>query len=172
MDRNIFKTRVLLQEGNDGHKYWDFCDFQGDWCMAFVSYCMLVLAKIDDFPKEISCTRAKNKLKSRINHSYETAEIGDIIFFELNNNSSDGVEHVGIVVDNSNGKITLVEGNTSGSDFRHTSVNVFTYPVNNSSFDCIIDMSSYFENNSDYTQNEFQKLKSKLERIREIVNEE
>lgn len=173
MDRDVFKTRLLLQEGNDGKKYWDFCNFQGEWCMAFVSYAMLVLANIDDFPKEISCTSAKKKLQHLINHSYDTAEIGDIIYFELNNNTADGVEHVGIVVDNSNGKITLIEGNTNGKDFKHTTVNVFEYPVTCSSFDCIIDMSSYFQDSiPENLKDEIKFLQDKIARIREIVNEE
>ena len=62
----------------------------------------------------------------------------------INNNSLDGPEHIGIVTENNNGIISLLEGNTGNKDFNKSYVAVYTYSVDNNSLDCIIDMSDFF----------------------------
>ena len=82
---------------------------------------------------------------------HEFAEVGDIILFENNGNRMDGPDHVGIVVANSGTHITVLEGNTAGdwTDWYNTSTaNEYTYSYDNPEFDCIIDMSEFFSNES------------------------
>ena len=148
VNRKLFLEEVLKTRGNKGEQY---CRYSGlnynfDWCAIFTSYIMREVAGIKDFPKTTSCTQIKNSSFAipKVNRSFKTAEVGDIILFELNNNPSDGVEHIGIVVENNNGIISVLEGNTGNKDFNKSYVSVYTYSVDNNSLDCIIDMSDFF----------------------------
>ena len=148
VNRKLFLEEVLKTRGNKGEQY---CKYSGlnynfDWCAIFTSYIIREVAGIKDFPKSTSCTQIKNSSFAipKVNRSFKTAEVGDVILFELNNNSSDGPEHIGIVVENNNGIISVLEGNTGNKDFNKSYVSVYTYSVDNNSLDCIIDMSDFF----------------------------
>ena len=148
VNRKIFLEEVLKLRGNKGEQY---CKYSGlnynfDWCAIFTSYIMREVAGIKDFPKSTSCTQIKNSSFAipRLNRSFKTAEVGDVILFELNNNPSDGSDHIGIVVENNNGIISVLEGNTGNKDFNKSYVAVYTYSIHNSSLDSIIDMSDFF----------------------------
>ena len=148
VNRKLFLEEVLKTRGNRGDQY---CRYSGlnynfDWCAIFTSYIMREVAGIKDFPKSTSCTQIKNSPFAipKVNRSFKTAEVGDIILFELNNNPSDGSDHIGIVVANDNGLISVLEGNTGNNDFNKSYVAVYTYSVDNTSLDCIIDMSDFF----------------------------
>ena len=148
VNRKLFLDEVLKTRGNRGDQY---CRYSGlnynfDWCAIFTSYIMREVAGIKDFPKSTSCTQIKNSPFAipKVNRSFKTAEVGDVILFELNNNPSDGSEHIGIVTENNNGIISVLEGNTGNKDFNKSYVAVYTYSVDNTSLDCIIDMSDFF----------------------------
>ena len=147
VNRELFIREVLKMRGNKGDQY---CKYSGlnynfDWCAIFTSYIMREVAGIKDFPKSTSCTQIKNSPFAipKVNRSFKTAEVGDIILFELNN-PSDGSDHIGIVVENDNGLISVLEGNTGNKDFNKSYVAVYTYSVDNTALDCIIDMSDFF----------------------------
>ena len=148
VNRKLFLDEVLKTRGNRGDQY---CRYSGlnynfDWCAIFTSYIMREVAGIKDFPKSASCTQIKNSPFAipKVNRSFKTAEVGDIILFELNNNPSDGSDHIGIVTENNNGIISVLEGNTGNKDFNKSYVAVYTYSIDNTSLDCIIDMSDFF----------------------------
>ena len=148
VNRKLFLEEVLKTRGNKGEQY---CRYSGlnynfDWCAIFTSYIMREVAGIKDFPKTTSCTQIKNSSFAipKVNRSFKTAEVGDVILFELNNNPLDGSEHIGIVIENNNGLISVLEGNTGNKDFNKSYVSVYTYSVDNNSLDCIIDMSDFF----------------------------
>lgn len=148
VNRKLFLEEVLKNRGNRGDRY---CRYSGlnynfNWCAIFTSYIMREVAGIKDFPKSTSCTQIKRSSFAipKVNRSFKTAEVGDVILFELNNNPSDGSEHIGIVVANDNGIISVLEGNTGNKDFNKSYVSVYTYSVDNNSLDCIIDMSDFF----------------------------
>ena len=148
VNRKLFLEEVLKTRGNKGEQY---CRYSGlnynfDWCAIFTSYIMREVAGIKDFPKSTSCTQIKNSPFAipKVNRSFKTAEVGDVILFELNNNPLDGSEHIGIVIENNNGIISVLEGNTGNKDFNKSYVSVYTYSVDNNSLDCIIDMSDFF----------------------------
>ena len=148
VNRKLFLEEVLKTRGNKGEQY---CRYSGlnynfDWCAIFTSYIMREVAGIKDFPKTTSCTQIKNSSFAipKVNRSFKTAEVGDVILFELNNNPLDGSEHIGIVIENNNGIISVLEGNTGNKDFNKSYVAVYTYSVDNNSLDCIIDMSDFF----------------------------
>ena len=147
VNRKLFLEEVLKTRGNRGEQYCKYSgvNFMFDWCAIFTSYIMREVAGIKDFPKSTSCTQIKNSSFTipKLNRSFKTAEVGDIILFELNN-PSDGPEHIGIVVANDNGIISVLEGNTGNNDFNKSYVAVYTYSIDNSALDCIIDMSDFF----------------------------
>ena len=147
INRKLFLEEVLKTRGNKGDNY---CRYSGlnynfNWCASFTSYIMREVAGIKDFPKSTSCTQIKNSPFAipKLNKSFKTAEIGDVILFEFNN-PADGPDHIGIVVENNNGIISILEGNTGNNDFNKSYVAVHTYSVDNTALDYVIDMSSYF----------------------------
>ena len=147
VNRKLFLEEVLKTRGNRGNQYCKYSglNFMFDWCAIFTSYIIREVAGIKDFPKSTSCTQIKNSSFAipKVNRSFKTAEVGDVIFFELHN-PSDGPEHIGIVTENSNGIISVLEGNTGNNDYNKSYVSVYTYSIDNTSLDCIIDMSDFF----------------------------
>ena len=171
VNRKLFLEEVLKTRGNRGDQY---CRYSGlnynfDWCAIFTSYIMREVAGIKDFPKSASCTQIKNSPFAipKVNRSFKTAEVGDMILFELNNNSLDGPEHIGIVTENNNGIISLLEGNTGNKDFNKSYVAVYTYSIDNTALDCIIDMSDFFTDETiQYTEKPV--IKSSEAQMREV----
>ena len=170
VNRKLFLEEVLKTRGNRGEQYCKYSgvNFMFDWCAIFTSYIMREVAGIKDFPKSTSCTQIKNSSFTipKINRSFKTAEVGDIILFELNN-PSDGPEHIGIVVANDNGIISVLEGNTGNNDFNKSYVAVYTYSIDNSALDCIIDMSDFFTDKS-IQNTEKPVIKSSETQMREV----
>lgn len=167
MNRDIFLKHCAIEVGNTGKKYWDYFNVETNWCVMFVCYMMREKANIPTFPKTSSCSLLKGIMEDKVNKSFNTAEVGDIILFETNN-PNDGPDHVGIVVSNNVSKhtLTLVEGNTSNRDFRQSTVNYFEYPYYHSSFDSIIDMSSFFTDAVDEDKNRIA-----IQKIKQILTE-
>ena len=151
VNRKLFLEEVLKTRGNKGDQYCKYSgsNYRFNWCAIFTSYIMREVVGIKDFPKSASCTQIKNSPFAipKVNRSFKTAEVGDIILFELNN-PSDGPEHIGIVTENNNGIISVLEGNTGNNDFNKSYVAVYTYSVDNTALDCIIDMSDFFTDDS------------------------
>jgi len=178
VNRKLFIEEVLKTRGNRGDQYCKYSglNFMFDWCAIFTSYIMREVAGIkdfpNDFPKSTSCTQIKNSHFAipKVNRSFKTAEVGDVILFELNNNPSDGPDHIGIVVENNNGIISVLEGNTGNKDFNKSYVAVYTYSVDNTALDCIIDMSDFFTD--ELIQNtEKPVIKTSEELLREVFKE-
>lgn len=170
MNRDNLRERVLTYREKNGSMFFNYFGMKCDWCAMFVSYIMREVAEISDFPKIASCSAMKSRFNSKVNHDYKTAEIGDIVLFETHD-PSDGPDHVGIVISNdiSTGTITLIEGNTKGSNsgtwYLTSSVNTFTYNYSESSFDCIIDMSSYFTDSTKVESNTPTVNKTKIKEL-------
>ena len=170
VNRKLFLEEVLKTRGNKGEQY---CRYSGsnynfDWCAIFTSYIMREVVGIKDFPKTSSCTQIKNSPFAipKVNRSFKTAEVGDIILFELRN-PSDGPEHIGIVTENNNGIISVLEGNTGNKDFNKSYVAVYTYSIDNTALDCIIDMSDFFTDDS-IQNTEKPVIKSSETQMREV----
>ena len=123
------------------------------WCLMQVYYLLHDVAGIKELPKTFSCSGMKNTefAKKRMNHDYSTAEVGDYILFETNNNRADGPDHVGLVIENTGHSIKLLEGNTRGTTYLYydSSISdVYEYSYTAGCFDCIIDMSEFFEDSA------------------------
>ena len=170
VNRKLFLEEILKTRGNKGDQYCKYSgsNYRFNWCAIFTSYIMREVAGIKEFPKSASCTQIKNSPFAipKVNRSFKTAEIGDIILFELNN-PSDGPEHIGIVTENNNGIISVLEGNTGNKDFNKSYVAVYTYSVDNTALDCIIDMSDFFTDEP-IQNTEKSVIKSSETQIREV----
>lgn len=148
--RNKFLNEAYKRVGKTGSRLFEKYGTKGHWCMMMVYDFMHDVCGISNFPKTFSCSgfTATDFAQKRLNHDYKTAEIGDIILFEINGNRADGADHVGIVIDNTGSSIKLLEGNTNGDEdglyYDSSTVNVFEYPYSAGCFDCIIDMSEFF----------------------------
>ena len=171
VNRKLFLEEVLKTRVNKGEQY---CRYSGsnynfNWCAIFTSYIMREVAGIKDFPKTSSCTQIKNSPFAipKVNRSFKTAEVGDIMLFELHN-PSDGPEHIGIVISNNNGIISVLEGNTGNRDFNNSYVAVYTYSVDNSALDCIIDMSDFFTDEPIQKSSETQ-MREVFKKIKELL---
>ncbi len=117
-------TVALNQEGNIGGKpYWSWYGFDSrvSWCACFVSWCANECGYIDDgiIPKFAGCDTGVKWFKDRSLWADKTSEpsIGAIVFFDWkNDNGQDGsADHTGIVQKVENGKVFVVEGNSSDS---------------------------------------------------------
>ena len=169
MNRKLFLEEVLKTRGDKCDKYCRYAgvNYNFNWCAIFTSYIIREVAGIKDFPKSTSCTQIKNSPFAipKLNKSFKTAEVGDVILFELNN-PSDGADHIGIVISNNNGIISVIEGNTGSINFNNSYVSVYTYSVDNRALDYIIDMSSYFT--SDNIPQTTKSTKSNEAELREV----
>lgn len=174
MNRNVFKSKVECLVNEPGNRYWDYDgrNLKFDWCAIFASFCMRELANIPMFPKTASCgaIKAWGKENNLLNTDFRTAEVGDILLFELHN-PLDGPEHVGIVIGNDNGFIRTIEGNTGNDDYNKSSVNVYRYPTSSFCFDSIVDMSSYFcDEESNKEETDYRKFKDACDKINDLLN--
>ena len=172
MNRKLFLEEALKTRGDKCDKYCRYAgvNYNFNWCAIFVSYIIREVAGIKDFPKSTSCTQIKNSPFAipKLNKSFKTAEVGDVILFELNN-PSDGPDHIGIVVGNNNGIISVIEGNTGNMNFNNSYVSVYTYSFTNRILNYIIDMSSYFtDDDIQKTTNSTKSTKSTEAELREV----
>lgn len=174
MNREDFINNLILTYGNSGSKYCSYFDktFIFPWCMAYVTYIMREIAKIPEFPKLTSCTEFTNsnfarKLK---NKSFETAEIGDIILYNWDNDSSQ--DHTGIVISNKNGILGVVEGNYGDKPCDETNVATRTLNIaeyrNKGFLSWIIDMSGYFTDKKTENKTECEKVKNIIPELKKI----
>lgn len=154
--REYFLTEAEKRIGKDGSELFERYKCTTDWCMMQVYYLIHDKCEID-IPKTYSCSVFCNSgfAKLHKNHDYKTAEVADILFFENNGSKADGPDHVGVVIENTGSTIKVLEGNVDGygSNWCMTSTSkVVEYPYDYSGFECIIDMSSFF-NDEENAQN-------------------
>lgn len=150
MNRKKFVEEAKKRVGKSGEDLFKRYQLRTDWCLMEVYYLEHDVSGITDVPKNFSCSGFMNTdfAKKRKNREFKTAEIGDIVFFELNGNRGDGADHVGVVIENTGHSIKLLEGNVQGNSsgiWYDTSISdIYEYDYYNSSLDWIIDMSEYF----------------------------
>lgn len=146
------------------------------WCLAgvvwfFETKLNIKLPRIYSNSKFSGCAFVEGK----INTSFETAEPLDIIQYEWNpeNNGTvkdDGADHVGIVLDNTDGVITIVEFNYGTNANENNVVGLrkvsYKYPY----LRYIIDMSSFFENEPDASAIS-DEIKTLKQNISDLTNE-
>lgn len=150
MNRNKFVKEAKKRIGKSGEDLFKRYQLHTDWCLMQVYYLIHDVSEIAEMPKNFSCSGFMNTdfAKVRKNREFKTAEVGDIVFFELNGNRADGADHVGVVVGNTGHSIKLLEGNVRGNSsgiwYDTSTSDIYEYDYYNSSLDWIIDMSEFF----------------------------
>ncbi|MBQ0079674.1 MAG: CHAP domain-containing protein [Eubacterium sp.] len=92
--------------------------FRDAWCATYVSAMFIETGMISIFPKECSCAYQVAKWKKLGRWTENDAYVpkkGDIIYYDWQDsgkgNNKGKPDHVGIVLEVNNGKITVIEGN-------------------------------------------------------------
>ncbi len=109
---SIAKTQI----GNSGGKYWKWygLNTRVSWCAIFISWCASESGDLDKtIPKFAAVTDGKTWFKNhdKWKGSSYTPNVGDIIFFDWNQNGNP--DHVGIVDKVEKEKIYTIEGNSN-----------------------------------------------------------
>lgn len=161
MKRSDFVKLASERIGTNGTYLFEKYGTKTHWCMMLVYDLEHDVAGISEMPLTFSCSAFTNTdfAKKRANHDYKTAEVGDIVFFEINGCRADGADHVGVVLENTGKSIKLLEGNTNGGNglyFDSSTANVFEYNYNAGCFDCIIDMSDFFTDDEEPTKPQYE----------------
>ena len=160
MNRNKFVKEAKKRVGNSGEYLFKKYQIRTDWCLMQVYDLEHDTAGVSEIPKNFSCSGFMNTdfAKARKNRDFKTAEIGDIVFFELNGNRADGADHVGIVVENTGHSFKLLEGNVRGNSsgiwYDTSTSDIYEYDYYNSSLDWIIDMSEFFTDDEEEPEEE------------------
>lgn len=101
--------------------------YTDEWCATFVSAVAIKLGYTSIIPTECSCNKMIElfkKLDSWVENENRVANVGDIIFYDWNDNgvgdNVGGSDHVGIVEKVANGIITVIEGNYNEAVKRRT----------------------------------------------------
>lgn len=104
----------------------------GQWCAMMVSWCAAVAGVSRDIikpfayvPYMVAWFRQQGEIHDAAG-GYEP-EPGDIVFFRWDGAETDDCDHVGLVVDYSNGIVTTVEGNTGSSEPTVCTENQYSY---------------------------------------------
>lgn len=112
-------------------------NYTGEWCAQFVNE---ALGNI--FPTDIkaSCTMQVNYAQRMgwQTHSKTNGSVGDILYYAGLDDVVGDYDHVGIITGVYDDYYTTVEGNTSGANWRTTSVNTFTISKNSNVIGAII----------------------------------
>lgn len=114
------------------------------WCMAGIQYLLRELFNIKELPDTNSCTDFYHTIPaSRRNHSYSTAEPGDLILYQGFDDIDGDYDHVGIVYSNDTSTKTLqiLEANHGTNENRFNSWGFRTCGYSYPYFGCVVDMS-------------------------------
>lgn len=113
--------RALQELGKKGgEEYWRWYGFtwRVDWCAIFICWLAKQLGILKDniIPKTPSVTVMKNlfiKLGKWHYRDGYTPKRRDLIVFDWDMDKSNGMAHIGIVIEVKNGRVYTVEGNSS-----------------------------------------------------------
>ena len=176
MNRQLFINIVddLIGEDNTRVAEYRKIDKSTPSCMAGIQWLLREKCHLTDIglPDTNSCTFLYNSVWAypKINHSYETAETGDLILFQNFDDIPNDADHIAIVVENDKAHKMLKLLNMNGSQCNRWSYEYYSHNYEN--YLCIIDMSNYFtddvkENLSDSVE----KLKNLLTEFESVVKE-
>ena len=133
---SVAKSYIGISEGSSKHKevidlynkgrYSDAYQMtlSDPWCCAFVVACFVKCGASDIIPGVAYCDGMINYFKQwgRWKGRFDTVKVGDIIFYDWNGDGSS--DHVGIVIQNQFGDLSVIEGNKSDTvGYRKISIN-------------------------------------------------
>lgn len=101
-----------------GNNYTTYCKDMGynyriEWCACFISWLSKKLKITDIIPVDMSCNSQIAKFKNLgVWHTDRNIQSGDILYYDWDRlGDSRPADHVGIVIKNTNGILTVIEGN-------------------------------------------------------------
>ena len=112
---------IALATEQLGNNYTTYCKDMGysyriEWCACFISWLAEKLKITDIIPVDMSCNSQIKKFKALgVWHTDSNIQSGDIIYYDWD--SSGDADHVGIVIKNTNGILTVIEGNKGNEPY-------------------------------------------------------
>ena len=116
--KNKIIALAIEQLGND---YETYCKDMGysyriEWCACFISWLAEKLKITDIIPVDMSCNSQIKKFKALgVWHTDSNIQSGDILYYDWD--KSGDADHVGIVIKNTNGILTVIEGNKGNEPY-------------------------------------------------------
>ncbi len=119
--KNKIIELATAQLGND---YETYCKDMGynsciPWCACFISWLAKKLKITDIIPVDMSCNSQIAKFKNLgVWHTDRNIQSGDILYYDWDRlGDSRPADHVGIVIKNTNGILTVIEGNKGNEPY-------------------------------------------------------
>ena len=119
--KNKIIALATEQLGND---YETYCKDMGynsriPWCACFISWLATKLDITNIIPVDMSCNSQIAKFKNLgVWHTDRNIQAGDIIYYDWDRlGDSRPADHVGIVIKNTNGILTVIEGNKGNEPY-------------------------------------------------------
>lgn len=119
--KNKIIALATEQLGND---YTTYCKDMGynyriEWCACFISWLAKKLKITDIIPVDMSCNSQIKKFKALgVWHTDRNIQSGDILYYDWDRlGDSRPADHVGIVIKNTNGILTVIEGNKGNEPY-------------------------------------------------------
>ena len=116
------KNKIIeLATAQLGNNYTTYCKDMGynyriEWCACFISWLAEKLGITDIIPVDMSCNSQIKKFKALgVWHTDSNIQSGDILYYDWD--SSGDADHVGIVISNTNGILTVIEGNKGNEPY-------------------------------------------------------
>ena len=109
---------IALATEQLGNNYTTYCKDMGysyriEWCACFISWLAKKLDITNIIPVDMSCNSQIAKFKNLgVWHTDKNIQSGDILYYDWDRlGDSRPADHVGIVIKNTNGILTVIEGN-------------------------------------------------------------
>ncbi len=116
------KSKIIeLTTAQLGNNYTTYCKDMGysyriEWCACFISWLAKKLKITDIIPVDMSCNSQIKKFKALgVWHTDSNIQSGDILYYDWD--KSGDADHVGIVIKNTNGILTVIEGNKGNEPY-------------------------------------------------------
>lgn len=119
------KNKIIeLATAQLGNNYTTYCKDMGynyriEWCACFISWLAKKLNITNIIPIDMSCNSQIAKFKNLgVWHTDRNIQAGDIIYYDWDRlGDSRPADHVGIVIKNTNGTLTVIEGNKGNEPY-------------------------------------------------------
>lgn len=115
---------IALATEQLGNNYTTYCKDMGysyriEWCACFISWLAEKLKITDIIPVDMSCNSQISKFKALgVWHTDRNIQAGDILYYDWDRlGDSRPADHVGIVIKNINGILTVIEGNKGNEPY-------------------------------------------------------
>ena len=115
---------IALATEQLGNNYTTYCKDMGysyriEWCACFISWLATKLDITNIIPVDMSCNNQIAKFKNLgVWHTDRNIQSGDILYYDWDRlGDSRPADHVGIVIKNTNGILTVIEGNKGNEPY-------------------------------------------------------